>query len=160
MEARQGSTDIRSDLVAMLPKLRRLALTLCRDTAKVDALVSKACKQAIEKARSWKGDTRLECRLFALVRSAAQPEMQKARADEREPNHSGAQTGRVLNGRALIETLAADHAATFLLCAVEGLTYREAAAVLGTTEDAVGQTMLAVRRELRQKMAESSERSA
>ncbi|MGN7293208.1 RNA polymerase sigma factor [Rhizobium sp. SAFR-030] len=152
--------DIRRDLVALLPKIRRFALTLLRDPARVDAIVIQACEQAIQKSHMWKGDTRLEVRLFAAVRSLVRAEPVKRRPSETLRVTAQRYTGQVGNGRALIDLLSEECASVFLLCAVEKLSYREAAAVMGGTPDAIATTMVAARCELAQLAVETTERRA
>lgn len=63
------SADIRRDLVALLPRLRRFALTLTGSEPEADELVRESCGHAIQKSHHWKGEGRLESWLFSLTRS-------------------------------------------------------------------------------------------
>jgi len=51
-------TDIRRDLVALLPRLRRFALTMATSASEADDLVREVCAKAIQKSHHWKGEGR------------------------------------------------------------------------------------------------------
>jgi RNA polymerase sigma-70 factor (ECF subfamily) len=152
--------DIRRDLVALLPQIRRFALTLLRDPDRVDAIIVQACEQAIYKSHMWKGDTRLEVRLFAAIRSLARAEPAKRRSAEALRSTVQGSPTYLGNGRELLDLLPEECAPVFLLCAIEKLSYREAAAVMGGTPDAIAATMVAARRELAHLAVETTERRA
>src|SRR5262245_29259276 len=60
--------DIRRDLVGLLPRLRRFAMTLGGDTTSTDELVQAVCRRAIEKSNQWNGEGRLESWVYTLAR--------------------------------------------------------------------------------------------
>ena len=76
------STDIRRDLVALLPRLRRFALTLAGTAGEADDLVREAAGRAIQKSHHWKGEGRLESWLFSMIRSTFVDEAKKRRRAE------------------------------------------------------------------------------
>ena len=52
------ANDIRADLIALLPRLRRFARTLTRSVPEADDLVQDACLRAIDRAAQWDRITR------------------------------------------------------------------------------------------------------
>ncbi len=160
MEPAPARPDIRRDLVAILPRLRRFALTLCRDEGRVDALVTRACEDAVSQSDGWYGDTRLEVRLFTGLRMLARNDAQKRKAGNQDTATRAQSRRDHPNPRLIIDMLANDSAPVFLLCAVEGLGYRDAAAVMGTTEDVIAKSMLSARRTLSALVTNPKERRA
>lgn len=159
MDAHAQPMDIRRELVALLPQIRRFAMTLTRDPARVDDLVATACEQAIHKAHLWKSEKRLETQLFALIRSLARSDLRKKKTGDRDAEPDGASQPATMRQPSM-SALSADNAVVFLLCAVEGLSYREAGTVMGMTAEAVAETMVSARRELATAAASAAERRA
>lgn len=160
MEPAPARPDIRRDLVAILPRLRRFALALCRDESRVDALVTRACEDAVLKSSAWRGDVPLEVRLFTGLRLLARKDAQKRKAGEQGTRARPNVTHNRPTSRLIIDTLPNDSAAVFLLCAVEGLGYRDAAAIMGTTEDTIAKSMFTARRALSALATNTKERRA
>lgn len=160
MDLAPARPDIRRDLVTILPRLRRFALTLCREEAQVDGLVARACEDAVRKSPAWRGDARLEIELFTGLRLLTLKDTHRRKpSDQASPGR-----GRAVNSqptpRLIIDTLENDSAAVFLLCAVEGLSYQDAAAIMGMTEDAIARSMFAARRALSALASNLEERRA
>jgi RNA polymerase sigma-70 factor (ECF subfamily) len=157
MDATTHPMDIRRELVALLPQIRRFAVTLTRDSTKIDELVAAACEQAIHKSHLWKNEKRLEARVFSLVRSLVSTEQRKRQGGL--PNSSvKAIQGADPHGH--INVMSPVHAVVFLLCAVEGLTYAEASMVMDMTSEAIADAMVSARRELAAAAASVIERRA
>ncbi|RVK63056.1 RNA polymerase sigma factor, partial [Sinorhizobium meliloti] len=57
--------DFRRDLVSLLPKLRRFAITLARNANDADDLVQEVCERAIARSHLWNGEGRLESWVYA-----------------------------------------------------------------------------------------------
>lgn len=130
----------RSELVALLPRLRRYARLLTRDHAAADDLVQDVLQRAIEREASFRTGENLRPWLFALMHNlfvdgtrhkeavdwsadtGELPEMSAA------PNSDPAEMRDI---RRALEQLPAEQCEVLLLVAVEGLRYREAAEVLG-----------------------------
>ena len=122
-----ASVDPRRDLVSLLPRLRRFALTLASDDSEADDLVLRACSGVL--ADGLPGDApRLDLHLLAAIRMLAS-------------THAGTSStgGASATSKCQSLVLAAPEnlAATFLLVEVEGLSYAEAADVLDISTDAV-----------------------
>src|SRR5689334_3408233 len=70
-------TEFRRDLVSLLPKLRRFALTLTRNAADADDLVQEVCERAISRNHLWNGEGRLESWIYAMTRNLWVDEIRK-----------------------------------------------------------------------------------
>jgi RNA polymerase sigma-70 factor (ECF subfamily) len=153
------STDIRRDLVALLPRLRRFALTLTGSAAEADDLVREAAGRAIQKSHHWKGEGRLESWLFSMIRSTFVDEAKKRRRAEGNAadDASSTENARPLNALACLPD---GLASVFLLADVEGFAYAEAAAILGIQPDLFAARLCAARLSLETAAAETSERRA
>jgi RNA polymerase sigma-70 factor (ECF subfamily) len=57
------------DLVALLPRLRRFALSLTRSAAEADDLVQAACERALRARDQWIPGTRLDSWLFRIMQN-------------------------------------------------------------------------------------------
>jgi RNA polymerase sigma-70 factor, ECF subfamily len=61
--------DIRSRLVAQIPRLRRYARALTRDVAAADDLVQDCLTRAVSKRHLWQDATDLRAWLFTILRN-------------------------------------------------------------------------------------------
>ena len=132
------------ELIDLLPRLRRFARSLAGEPADADDLVQTALKRAIAKRRSFTPGTRLDSWMFSILRHAwvdeARARSRRSRvvgatedaeavADLREPDLE-----RRLAATAVERALAAlpeDQRTAVFLVLVEGLSYAEAAKVVG-----------------------------
>lgn len=153
------STDIRRDLVALLPRLRRFALTLTGSAAEADDLVREAAGRAIQKSHHWKGEGRLESWLFSMIRSTFVDEAKRRRRSDANAGDDAAPAEHARPSNALA-CLPDGLASVFLLADVEGFAYAEAAAILGIQPDLFAARLCAARISLAAAAAETSERRA
>ncbi|MCJ9753110.1 RNA polymerase sigma factor [Neorhizobium sp. BETTINA12A] len=153
------STDIRRDLVALLPRLRRFALTLTGSAVEADDLVREAAGRAIQKSHHWKGEGRLESWLFSMIRGTFVDEAKKRR---RADIHAADDASPAENSRpsTALVCLPDGLASVFLLADVEGFAYAEAAAILGIQPDLFAARLCAARLSLATAAAQTSERRA
>ncbi|CDN54893.1 Putative RpoE6 RNA polymerase sigma factor [Neorhizobium galegae bv. officinalis bv. officinalis str. HAMBI 1141] len=153
------STDIRRDLVALLPRLRRFALTLTGSAVEADDLVREAAGRAIQKSHHWKGEGRLESWLFSMIRGTFVDEAKKRR---RADIHAADDASPAENSRpsTALVCLPDGLASVFLLADVEGFAYAEAAAILGIQPDLFATRLCAARLSLATAAAQTSERRA
>lgn len=139
------SDDVRDELVALLPRLRRFAYTLCGSLDVADDLVQGACERALARLDQFDPGTRLDSWMFRIVqtvwidqmRSAARKktvndnEAIEAVEDERSiTRHVEARADLALV-RAEIAKLPEDQRAVLGLVTVDGMTYQQAAEALG-----------------------------
>src|SRR6185436_4916651 len=62
--------DLRQDVMALLPRLRRFARTLTRHREDADDLVQLALERALSRLAQWRTGERLDGWLFGIVRNA------------------------------------------------------------------------------------------
>jgi len=152
------TTDIRRDLVALLPRLRRFALTLAGNGGEADELVREATARAIQKSHHWRGEGRIENWLFSLIRTTWTDELKKRRRNDREAALQPDPDSRRASGPVL--SLPEGLASAILLTDIEGFTYTEAAAILGITTELLSTRLCAARLSLVAAGSETSERRA
>jgi RNA polymerase sigma-70 factor, ECF subfamily len=137
------SEDLRVQLVALLPRLRRFAQALTGDRDKGDDLVQEACARALSRAHRWEPGTRLDSWMFRIAQNLwlDQRRAHKVRGDAVTISEAFAiagEDGRVVTESRLtlreveegIAALAPDQQVVIALVCVEGLSYKEAADVL------------------------------
>ena len=135
--------DFQSQLVELLPRLRRLARVLTRHVADADDLVQIAVERALERRGQWAPGTRLDSWMFRIMKNAwidetrsrgrkgrvfAAPEEGERIADDRIAGMD-IRLAAVEAERALNE-LPEDQRLAIALVLIEGLSYKEAAEVL------------------------------
>jgi RNA polymerase sigma-70 factor, ECF subfamily len=160
MNASAIPNDIRRDLVALLPRLRRFALAVTGDALTADALVQDVCARAIQKSHHWKGKGRIESWLFSLIRTAWSDETRK------RGNLGAAETGASQSADAhgpaarTLLCLPEGFAGTLLLADVEHFDYAEAASILGISAELFASRLCAARLHLSSLPPEPMERRA
>ena len=60
------ATDVRHDMIALIPRLRRFARALAGSTDDADDLVQGACERALRAIDSWEPGTRLDSWMFRI----------------------------------------------------------------------------------------------
>ena len=134
----------RRQLVALLPRLRRFALSLCRDQAEADDLVQAACERALRRWRRWRPGSRLDNWMFAIIRHLFIDETRTARRknphvplEEERLLTTVANTMKKIEAKMNLEQvagamqrLAAGERLVIALVCVEGMSYKDAAATM------------------------------
>jgi len=131
------------ELLTLLPRLRRFARALARDSADADDLLQAALERALNARGQWTPGTRLDSWMMRIVRNCWIDETRRRarRARTFLPEEEGASVGADTRHEieARIELHAVDKAMNALspdqreaiaLVLVEGLAYREAADLL------------------------------
>src|ERR687893_2601172 len=72
---------IGQELVALLPRLRRFALVLCRSQPLADDLVQGACERALANAGSWTPGTRFDAWMFRILRNHWIDDLRRLKAE-------------------------------------------------------------------------------
>lgn len=136
------STLFRTELIALMPRLRRFALGLTADAHAADDLVQAACERALTRQAQWQDGTRLDSWMFKITQNlwidslrgakphdALSPELLETLpgADWQQGFEQGLLLEQVL---AAIQQLPVAMRAVLLMCCVEDLSYREAAEAL------------------------------
>jgi RNA polymerase sigma-70 factor (ECF subfamily) len=136
--------DIRTELVALLPRLRRFGLSLARSRERADDLVQAACERALRSEDSYEPGTCLDSWMFRIMRNLWIDEMRKAKTqgphDDVDDSldlagDDGVKTAELRSEANAVEQailrLPEEFRSVLLLVCVDELSYREAADVLG-----------------------------
>ncbi|MEF0938639.1 RNA polymerase sigma factor [Rhizobium sp. BR 362] len=137
-----AAIDIRRDLVGLLPKLRRFALTLAGDVTDADELVQSVCQRGIAKFHLWNNDGRLESWLYTMARHhwvddarrhRLRPAAKGSALEQGELTTPGMRGNPVEASEAhqMVTSLPEGLASVFLLVDVEGHSYKQTADILG-----------------------------
>lgn len=136
--------DLRQEMVGLLPRLRRFAYSLSGSLEEADDVVQSACERALARLDQFEAGTRLDSWMFRIVqttwidrtrsvRRRAQvndPEALEAiSVDDRIHERTEARAALQLVRDAIAE-LPEDQRAVLALCAIDGVTYQEAARIL------------------------------
>jgi RNA polymerase sigma-70 factor, ECF subfamily len=135
-----SADDVRDQLVALLPRLRRFARALSRNAHDADDLVQVAVERALLHLDQLKPGTRLDSWMFGITRNAwiDETRSRKRRDKVLAPEELGEQVAdssseapiQRLSIEAALERLPEEQRLAVALVLVEGLAYKEAAAVL------------------------------
>ena len=157
---------VKRELVVLVPRLRRFALSLCGSRADADDLVQTALERALTRLHQWQRGTRLDSWMYRIVRNAR---IDEVRAQQVRPvsvsldavahrsemiGDSGDHEARITVERVLValQQLSEPHRAVMTLICVEGLRYREAADVLDITVGTVMSRLSRARRRIHELM--------
>ncbi|WP_275783962.1 RNA polymerase sigma factor [Pararhizobium gei] len=166
------SNEFRRDLVSVLPKLRRFAMTLTRNSADADDLVQEVCERAITRSHLWNGEGRLESWIYAMTRNLWIDEIRKRRVrtgsgtidaseqDELSVEASGEKAVYANQLQKMILSMPEGLASVFVLVNVEGHSYREAADILKIPIGTVMSRLSTARMRLAAMITETAERRA
>ncbi|MBM6581944.1 RNA polymerase sigma factor [Microvirga sp. BT689] len=136
-------TPIGRELVALLPRLRRFALVLCRSQPLADDLVQGACERALVNANSWTPGTRFDAWMFRIIRNHWIDHLRRMKTEGimedvalqtqliGDPGEEPILSRLVLaEVQQAIDSLPQEQKEVLALVCGEDLTYREAAEVL------------------------------
>jgi len=166
------SNEFRRDLVSLLPKLRRFAMTLTRNAADADDLVQEACERAITRSHLWNGEGRLESWIYAMTRNLWIDEIRKRKVrtgggtvdvadqDELSIEPSGEKAVYANQLQKMILSMPEGLASVFVLVNVEGHSYREAATILNIPIGTVMSRLSTARMRLAAMISDTTERRA
>jgi RNA polymerase sigma-70 factor, ECF subfamily len=154
--------DIKNQVVALLPRLRRFAYALTGSRAEADDLVQSTCERALRSAELWTPGTRLDSWMFKIMQNLWRNRLRKVKTEATDPMQEGfdpaGEDGRrtiegrlsVAEVRAAIQELPEEQRSVMLLVCVEDLSYREAAESLGVPIGTVMSRLYRARRSLLQ----------
>ncbi|HWH82895.1 MAG TPA: sigma-70 family RNA polymerase sigma factor [Burkholderiaceae bacterium] len=134
-------TEVRTQIAVLLPRLRRFGRTLARTREDADDLVQMAIEKALTRTDQWTPGTRLDSWMFRIMQTTwidevrARDRRGQTFVPEEEGEHVGvgshdAQIDAIAVRKA-VARLGDDQRAVVGLVLVEGLSYQEAAEVLG-----------------------------
>lgn len=131
------------EIIGLLPRLRRLARAITRDYSDADDLVQIAVERAIERADQWQPGTRLDSWIFRILKNAwidetrARSRRGRVFAPEEEGEFVAGDDAATLEARIearqigeAMSRLPEEQRFAVALVLVEGLSYKEAAALL------------------------------
>jgi RNA polymerase sigma-70 factor (ECF subfamily) len=135
--------DMKSELVSLLPRLRRFAIGLTGNVDQADELVQAGCLKALERSDQWRPGTSLASWMFRILQTtwiderrtfqrratvADTDAVERHAGDDGARQHDARDTLRDVERQ--IAALPEEQRTVLLLVCVEGLAYREAAEVL------------------------------
>ncbi len=136
--------EIRSRMVAVLPRLRRFAYALTGNTEQGDDLVQETCLRALSRVERWQPGSRLDSWMYRIAQNLWLDQMRanKVRGEvvdidamEVMPGSDGREitesqlTLEAVN--AALHKLPAEQRAVIALVCIEGVSYKEAAEITG-----------------------------
>ena len=133
-------TPIHADLAALLPRLRRFARSITFHREDADDLVQIAIERAMNRSAQWEPGSRLDSWMFRIIKNAWIDEVRTRTRREHlfAPEAEGEQVGdasaeahqqRLAIAKAM-SLLSEEHRIVIGRVLVDGLPYKEAAAVL------------------------------
>ncbi len=132
--------DVRAQLGAMLPQLRRFARVITRHAQDADDLVQVAIEKALTHADQWRPESRLDSWMFGIMKNAWIDEIRarSRRARVFAPEEAGLGVGdrsaedrdTALSVEAAMARLPEEQRLAVALVLIEGLSYKEAAETL------------------------------
>ena len=133
--------EVRDQIAALLPRLRRFGRVLARTREDADDLVQSAVEKALVNTHRWAPGTRLDSWMFRIMQNAWIDEVRARQrrgetfVEEGEAERLGASTTDSdvdsIAVRDAVSRLGEDQRAVVGLVLVEGFSYEEAAQVLG-----------------------------
>ncbi len=162
--------DLRSRIAAHIPQLRRFARALCGSQALADDLVQDCIERALRKGHLYDETRSLRIWLFTILRNIYISGLRRdGRAmfaksvDELGPGEGAVRPEQ--ESRLAVEDIAAaigrlpeDHREVILLVALEDMSYREIAGIIGVPIGTVMSRLSRARASLRASLGEPSER--
>jgi len=140
MNTSETARSVHEEIVTLLPRLRRFARNLTRNPHDADDVVQIAVERALGRLDQWRSDARLDSWMFKIVRNAWIDELRSrgrrdkiflsAEAGENVGADSMAREAELLSVQSAMARLPDEQREAVSLVLVEGLPYREAAAVL------------------------------
>ncbi len=153
------------ELIALLPNLRRFALSLCRSRDVADDLVQITCEKALANRAKFEPGTRLDAWLFRILRNAwidrgRRSQTEGVQVDIDDTHDLASKEGAAVPENRLmldatakaIATLPDDQREVLVLVCVEDLAYREVAEMLGVPIGTVMSRLARARKKLSEEL--------
>lgn len=136
--------DFRQQLIELLPRLRRFALSLTGNLDHADDLVQEACIRALSKASQWQSGTRLDSWMYRIIQNLWFDRLRAAKVRgvsvdiDENTDLAGCDGRDIVEARSMlaavsrkISDLPMDQQLVVGLVCFDGLSYQEAADSLG-----------------------------
>ena len=160
----------RGAILAELPRLRRYARALMRDRDKADDLVQDCIEKALARIDGWQNGDNPRRWLFTIMHHLFVDQLRRVKRRGETVDIETATGAALVTGPSQLDDLATrevmealhaidpDRRSALVLVAVEGLTYAEAASVLGVPAGTVMSRIARGREELRRNLEDASRR--
>ncbi len=132
--------QVRQQIVALLPRLRRFGRAITHHASDADDLVQISIERALLRYEQWRPDAKFESWLFGIMRNAWIDEVRARgrRGQVLAPEEAGLDVGdnaseaqlQLLSVHKAMATLPDEQRLAVALVLIEGLSYQEAAAAL------------------------------
>src|SRR4051794_1420380 len=134
---------IQAGLLALLPRLRRFAISLTGSVAEAEELVQGACVRVLDKSDQVRDVTRVDAWIYGIMRNLWIDELRSRRVRRHDELSEAADVvgddgvatteGRITLAavRRVLATLPEEQRVVLVLVCGDGLSYKEAAEVLG-----------------------------
>ena len=161
-------SDFRVQLVGLLPRLRRFALTLSTTAHDADDLVQGAVERALRHADAWEPGTALDSWMYRIVQNLWRDEL-RAHRRRAEPldevTEVMGEDGREVNlnriqwheTRAAMNGLPEDQRVVLTLVVLDGLSYQQAAETLDVPIGTVMSRLSRARARMAERLGGSTE---
>lgn len=140
------SEDVKREIAALVPRLRRFAYAICGNRDEGDDLVQTACVKALSRLEQYQPGTRLDSWMFRIIQTShidsarrrkrtggnSDPEVLDRLSDDGRGADQNEHRMVLAKTREAIAALPEDQRAVLVLVAIEGYSYKEAAAALET----------------------------
>jgi RNA polymerase sigma-70 factor, ECF subfamily len=163
----EGVQELRAELVALLPRLRRFARALTRNAHDADDLVQIALERSLAHAAQRRPEMQLAGWVFGILRNAWIDEQRSRGRRTRlfAPEESGAQVADASAAAAperlavqeALERLPEEQRLVVALVLIEGLSYKEAAHVMEVPIGTVTSRLARARESLQSLLGEAGE---
>jgi RNA polymerase sigma-70 factor, ECF subfamily len=161
--------DVRARMIEFLPRLRRFAFALTRNMDAADDLVQDTCERALARLDQWEPGTKLESWMYRIAQNLwlDRKRSEKVRGhtlDIDEAVGVEGEDGRTVTESRLtlaavgkgMEQLPADQQVLIAMVCIEGLSYKDAAAILNVPIGTVMSRLSRARQALYQHLAADS----
>ena len=163
--------DLRANLAALLPRLRRFGLALTGSVTDADDLVQNACERVLRRGEQLREQSRLDAWIYGIMRNLWIDETRSRKVRRHDDmdaaaNVIGDDGEQVVQGtmtlkavRDVMATLPADQRTVLMLVCVDGLRYAEVAEVLSIPIGTVMSRLARARQDLRDRLQEPAPRA-
>ena len=164
---RPASAGFGDQLVAMLPRLRRFARGMTGSAADADDLVQAACERALTRSHQFQEGTRFDSWMFRIVQTIWIDQIRARDVRKEEPDTEAERIGTdesmrraearlgLAEVREALGKLPAEQRAALMLVTVDGLSYKEAAAVADVPVGTIMSRLARARMALQARLGES-----
>jgi RNA polymerase sigma-70 factor (ECF subfamily) len=160
--------DLRQALTAVLPRLRRFGLALTGSASDADDLVQNTCERALKHADQLRELARVDAWLYGIMRNLWIDEIRHRRVRRHDDidaasNVIGEDGQATADGRITLDAvrramsqLQTDQRTVLMLVCVDGLSYKEAADVLGIPVGTIMSRLSRARQDLHERLTGSA----